>query len=822
MADIGGYVGNILRVNLATGRTQQEPLDERTAYNFLGGRGYATKLLYDELRPKTDPLGVENKIVFMTGPLTGTAFPGSGRIAISSKSPLTGTIFDSSLGGSFGVYLKQAGFDGIIVEGKSETPTCLIVDEKEVYFEDGSDLWGRSTSQTEMLLRERHTRHGVATIGPAGENRVFLANIMSDTRAAGRGGLGAVMGSKNLKALVVGGARRLEVVDKPSYEALVKKFQFMIETDPVTGKDGSMARFGTAGIIHRIRIAGLLPKNNFSSESSLDFNDVDRFSGETIKEKFYFGRKGCYLCPTACGRRIKVDGKIRKGPEYESIVMLGPNSGFFDYEREIVPLSLLCDELGLDTISTGNILGYARSVGVIQSLEDAVRLVHEIAHNQCVFSKGVRFAEKDFGKEGMHVKGLELPAYDPRGARGIALAYATSNRGGCHLRAYTIAPEIMSNPEFIDPKDWTGKAQLVKRMQDSYAVYDSAVLCKYHSLALFTTLEFELQDIAGALSAVTGLAFTDSHLREVGERINTLERLYNVREGFKSESDSLPKSLGVDLQRPLEEYYALRGWRDGVPTGYPLLNDPKHVRGGEITVSPLMRLNPPQIQVALDMDADVETIARIARRTYLGGARVIEAGTPAIKRHGVDTLLPALKRVAPEAIIVADLKTADVGRLEARIAIRAGADIVAVLGMGGKSKITEALSEAIRKDRGILIDLIDCEDPVARLNDLAEDFKGKENWVIFGLHKGISEQIKSRGIYTEKDLITKAKQTARNFPLAVAGGVSEGVAKDIASCGVEVVVVGSAIYNSADPENVTRRLLSEIRESYRPQEKIKR
>ena len=815
MSQLGGYLGKILRVNLSTGKFEWEELNSETAYNFLGGRGYAAKILYDELKPKTNPLGEENKLIFMAGPLTGTGFPGSGRISISSKSPLTGTIFDSSMGGSFGVYLKKSGFDGIIVEGKAEKPVYLLVDDEKVFVEDASPLWGETTTQTEKNLKAKHGNVGVASIGPAGENCVYLANIASDGRFAGRGGLGAVMGSKKLKAVVVKGKKETKIVNMRVYETILKKVRFTIENDPITGKDGSLARFGTAAIVHRIRSAGILPKNDFSGES-LSFEEADSFSGETIREKFFVGRRGCYLCPTACGRRIRVGEKTVKGPEYESIVMLGPNSGFYNYEGEIVPLAMLCDELGMDTISIGNILGYARSLGQIKSFEEALKLIREIASNNSVYSKGVKNASKVFGREAAEVKGLELPAYDPRGAKGIALAYITSNRGGCHLRAYTIAPEILSDPVYVDPSEEKGKAELVKRMQDSYAVYDSIIICKYHSLALFTTLKFELEDLAKILSAVTGFEFSDEVLAEIGERIYNVERMFNVREGFTSVDDRLPERFGLNLKRLLTAYYRRREWVKGIPKSIPKVKPPTYMGKEEIFVTPVMRLNPPQIQVALDMDADLKTIVRIAKETYEAGVRIVEAGTPALKRHGVDRLIPALRKVAPEAIIVADMKIADVGGLEARIAFRAGADVVAVLGMGGKNKIIEALGEAIRMDKAILIDMIDCEDPIGKLENLRKDLAGKEDWVIFCLHRGISEQMKSRGIYDQKTLIKEFRAKLGKFPMAVAGGIREGTAKEIVSQGVEIVIVGSAIYNSTNPKSTAKRFLEEVKAYYKP------
>lgn len=557
----GGYCGRILRINLSKQEISCEDIDDKTVYNFIGGRGYAAWILYNELNPAIDPLSGENEIIFMTGPFTGTDVPGSGRISISSKSPLTGTIFDSSMGGSFGAYLKAAGYDGLILSGSSEKPVYLVIDENSVDIRDASALWGKSTRETERELREKQPFSSIAEIGPAGENRVFLANIMSDGRAAGRGGLGAVLGSKKVKAIVVKGRGKVRIAYERPYKQLVKKITYLIRTHPVTGDNGSLALHGTAVLVHPIAMAGIMPVENFEKRI-LAYDEVDGFSGETIKEKYFIRRKGCYRCPTACGRIIKVREQISKCPEYESIAMIGPNSGFFDFENQIFPLCELCDELGMDTISVGNSLGFAKKVGVIKNFEDAKNLIFDIAYNRSPFSKGVKYASKMLGREeeAMHVKGLEMPAYNPIGVRGTALAYATSNRGACHLRAYTIAPEILHSPQFVDPNSDEGKAELVVKLQDAFAVYDSLIMCKYYSFALFTTLEYELDDIAKLLSAITGLSYTNEILHEIGARIYAIEKIFNVKAGVGPEGDKLPKSLGIDISGLLQRYYKLRGW----------------------------------------------------------------------------------------------------------------------------------------------------------------------------------------------------------------------------------------------------------------------
>lgn len=792
-----GYMGKLLEVDLSLKTSRILELDETSLYNFIGGRGLASKLLYERLRARVNPLSPENELIFMTGPLTGTGFPGSGRICVASKSPLTGTIFPSSMGGSFGVFLKKAGFDGIILRGKAEKLSYLHISDQDVTIHDASHLKGKSTSETEAVLREEYPNASIAEIGPAGENLSPLASISSGGRFAGRGGLGAVMGSKNLKAIVVQGNQKIIPAHPTAFKGILLRVKSVIENHPVCGKEGLLSKFGTAMLVHRITAAGILPVRDFSHER-LDFSHVDGFSGETIREKFLVKRSGCFACPTACGRIVKLGERERRGVEYETIAMLGPNSDFWKYE-EILELGNLCDELGIDTISTGVLLGYVRKRGMVRNLEEAVGFLHEICGGRVEIPPDLA-----------QVKGLGLPAYDPRGAWGIALAYATSTRGACHLQAYTIGPEILGLPEFVNPSTKIGKARLVKKMQDAFAVLDSLIVCKYYFPAIFTSLEFELDDLADLLTALTGWKWTNEHLHQCGSRIFDIERMFNLREGFGPEHDRLPPRFGLDLSDLLEEYYRERGWKNGIPQPIQL-QTPSVAESIPTVESPLSRIHPPELQVALDLDSDLQTILEIAKASYEGGARIIEAGTPIIKRHGIDILLPALRKVCPDAILVADMKTADVGNLEARIAFRKGADLVAVLGMGGNAKIEEALGEAARRGKGILIDLIDCQDPLLRIEELVEKLHGQEERVAFCLHRGISEQMRGRGIYEHTQLIREAKKRTGRFLLFVAGGIKAGVAGEVVRAGADVCIVGSAIYNSADPKESVSRILLEIK-----------
>jgi len=288
--------------------------------------------------------------------------------------------------------------------------------------------------------------------------------------------------------------------------------------------------------------------------------------------------------------------------------------------------------------------------------------------------------------------------------------------------------------------------------------------------------------------------------------------MFNVREGFGSKDDGLPKGFEIDLKPMLREYYKIRGWSSkGVPRRIPTLKKPKVLRRLSQPTTPLERLSFPELQVALDLDADLTTVTKVAQEAYRGGANIVEAGTPSVKRHGVDLLIPHLRKVAPNAVIVADLKTMDVGNLEAKIAFRAGGDVVAVLGIGGQTKILEAVSEATRWNRGVLIDFIDCLDPIQLIEELSEQLRGYEDRVIFCLHRGISQQLKGRGIYDSVSLISEAKRRARGFRLAVAGGIKEGVAREVVRAGADICIAGSAIYNTSSPYKAAKKLVKEIK-----------
>jgi len=580
---MNGWMGKIVRVNLSTSKIFHQKLDENIAKNFVGGRGLGVKVLYNELKPKTNPLSPENKIIFATGPVTGTKAPTSGRYCVVSKSPLTGTIFDSHSGGFWGPELKFAGYDAIIIEGRAEAPVYIWINNETVEIRDASEVWGQDTHiTTEKLMKETDSNAKVACIGPAGERQVLLAAIINDKhRAAGRGGLGAVMGSKNLKAVVVRGTSRVDVADEEEFSEILDESLMVIRKNPITDK--SLPTLGTAVLVNLVNEHGMYPTRNFQEGV---FEDAEGISGEKITETILVGRRACYACPIACGRVTKTSEKEGEGPEYETAWAFSAQCGINDL-MSVTHANYLCNELGLDTISTGNTIGCAMEMSQNGFLKEKiefgdanklVELVEKIALKEGIGKElaegSKRFAEKYGCPElAMQVKGLEIPAYDPRGAQGHALAYATSNRGGCHLRAYLIGPEILGTPALVDRFKPDGKADLVVNFQNLFAALDSMILC------VFTSFALNPNHYAKFLRTITGLTFTDEDLMKIGERVWNLERLFNIREGFGRRDDTLPprflktplpeggsRGRTVFLDKMLKEYYDLRRWdSEGVP-----------------------------------------------------------------------------------------------------------------------------------------------------------------------------------------------------------------------------------------------------------------
>jgi len=573
----------ILYVSLSDKSIRREPIPPDLYKEYLGGRGLGVKLLFDRLAPGTDALSPENLLVFAVGPSTATSVPTAGRFVVITKSPTTGTIFDSHAGGYFGAQLRRAGFAAVVFHGRADTPVYLWINDGQVEIRDASKLWGKDTySTTDALLEETDSKAQVACIGPAGENLGLMAAIMTDKhRAAGRGGVGAVMGSKNLKAIVAKGTGEVGVNDSERLKAAVERARRLIKKNAVTDK--SLPIYGTPVLVSVANELGMLPTNNFQEGT---FNDAEGVSGEKLLERFSAGTYHCHGCPIGCGRVSLIKGEKVGGPEYESLWALGPQCGINDLEW-IAIANNRCNLLGLDTISTGSTIGAAMELVEKGKLDAPLKfgdtnglldLLDDMAHMRGLgaeMSEGSkRLAERYGAPElAMQVKGLEIPAYDPRGAQGHALGYATSNRGGCHLRSYLIGPEVLGSPVLVDRDRPDGKADLVMLYQDLSAAMDCMVVCR------FTNFAWTVDDYAEMISAGTGIELSGRDLLRLGERIYNLERLFNLREGFTTKDDTLPprffkplpeggsRNRVVHLEEMLTEYYKLRGWdKEGRPT----------------------------------------------------------------------------------------------------------------------------------------------------------------------------------------------------------------------------------------------------------------
>jgi len=579
---MNGWMGRLVTIDLGRGTRETVEVGEATRRRFIGGRGLGVKLYSDLFPDPVDPFSEDNALIFMTGPLTGTLMT-SGRTQVVSRSPLTGTICDSSSGGTFGAALKAAGLDGLIIRGRSRKPVYLSVHDGEVKVRDASALWGLDTQRTQKAIQaELGAKASVACIGPAGENQVLFAAIMNDKdRAAGRGGMGAIMGAKNLKAIAAWGAQPVSIADPAGYKDLTARLDRIVDKNPVTGK--SLQVLGTSVLVNIINAHGMYPTENFRRGV---FNDAEGTSGEKIAETILVRQSACFKCPIGCGRTTRTREKSGEGPEYETVWAFGAHLGISDLTA-ITEANYACNELGLDTITMGSTLGCAMELSETGAWAEPFRWgesgkllgwVTETAYRRGIGAELALGSKRLAAKYGrpelaMQVKGMEIPAYDPRGAQGMALSYATSNRGGCHMRAYMIAPEILGHPVFLDRFSTAGKAELVALFQDISAVVDSAVLCRFLQFAT------GISTFAEMLRTVTGLDFGDDELMTIGRRIYTLERLYNNRAGFGRADDTLPPRFFeedfqtgstrhrlVRLEEMLDDYYQVRGWdRNGGP-----------------------------------------------------------------------------------------------------------------------------------------------------------------------------------------------------------------------------------------------------------------
>ena len=580
---MNGWNGNILEIDLTTQTHEIHPLDMEMARLFLGGRGLGARLLWDLVGPEVDPLSPQNVLIFTTGPITATGSQTNNRFNVSTKSPLTNGILHANSGGWWGMQFKRTGFDALIVRGKAETPVLIEISQEGVTIKDASHLWSRGVFETTEALEHNRNKRNVLCIGPAGENLSRIAAIMNDKeRALARGGAGAVMGSKNLKAIVVEGKGKNQPADPDQFKFMLYETGKLIKASPLTSQ--ALPEFGTAVVMNVVNEIGALPTRNFQGSQ---FKDADKISGEEITDTILVKNQACWACPISCTRITKTkSGKEGEGPEFESAWAFGAQCGISDLEV-ITEANYLCNDMGLDTISMGNTIGCAMELsekGLIKETlsfgqtDKLLDLIRDTAHRNGLGDElaegSYRMAEKHGAPElSMSVKKLEMPAYDPRGMQGQGLVFATGNRGACHETGNMLGPEVLALPRLIDRFATQGKAGIVTVHQNSAAVIDSLVYCKFANMAVAE--EF----FARTLSAVVGEHFTADDLMMVGERVWNLERLYNLREGFDKADDTLPKRMldepvtegpskgfTVKLDPMLEEYYAFRGWdQNGVP-----------------------------------------------------------------------------------------------------------------------------------------------------------------------------------------------------------------------------------------------------------------
>ncbi|MGM0502780.1 MAG: aldehyde ferredoxin oxidoreductase family protein, partial [Bacillota bacterium] len=562
MSELSEYL--VLRINLTDQEVKEEKLSTDMVKKFLGGRGLASKVLYDEIDPAVDPLSPDNKLIFATGLLTGTSASTGGRYMVVTKGPLTGTIASSNSGGFFGAELKFTGYDLVIFEGKAEKPVYLEMVNGEVKIKDAAAIWGKKVPEATDYLKESvgEEQAKVSCIGPAGENEVLFASIMNDkNRAAGRTGVGAVMGSKNLKAIVIKADGKKVEYDKDALLNVVREQTKVIKDNDVTGE--GLPALGTKVLDNIINENGMYPTKNFQEGT---FDGVAEVSGEALVEKGYLQKsKACYACPISCGRDTKLpNGRSGEGPEYESGWSFGADCGVDDLNA-ITEANFLCNELGLDTISAGATIAAAMELyekGYIdqEELENGPELKFGSSEAIVYYTKAMAYGE-GFGKQlaqgsyrlaeekgfldaSMSVKKQELPAYDPRVVQGQGLQYATSNRGGCHVRGYLISPEVLGVPEKLDPQELNDKPEWVKIFQDLTAVIDSLGMC------LFTSFALGAEDYCEVVNAATDFDFSTDDLLEAGDRIYNLEKLFNVEAGFSKTDDTLPNRL---LEEPLPD-----------------------------------------------------------------------------------------------------------------------------------------------------------------------------------------------------------------------------------------------------------------------------
>ncbi len=574
-----GYQNKVLRINLTEKKASTEPLRMDFAEKYVGSKGLVIRYMYEELQPGIDALGPDNKLFLTTGPFTGTPVPCSGKLSVAAKSPATGTMNDCSIGGHAGIRIKFAGYDMIIFEGQLAEPGYVVIEDDEIKFVDAGDLWGKGSHEAESILSEKYGREfSILSIGPAGENLSNMACINSDYyRQAGRGGIGAVMGSKKMKAILVKGTGGVKVPD------IVKTTDRILEIlhEDVLQEDNTFVYdTGTTAFLEACNDGGILPWKNFSDTTDEQWTE---YNGDVLMESRE-GKRGCGSCGLGCGNFLKIGDAVCEGPEYETISVAGPNAGIRD-PYAIVKFNQVADDMGLDTISAGDTIIWAMEMtekglhdfGIkFGDGEGMVRLLKEMATRTGVgaeLADGVKIASEKYGGTdfAMQVKGLEYPQYEPRGSWGMSLAYAVSDRGACHMRAYAPNEEVFAAS--IPPYTPEGKGQMVYNLGEFNAIKFSLCICDF-----WGTISYDI--MAELLTLVTGREWTAEEMGEVGRRVLNIGRAFNQREGFNRAHDTVPKRVIKDALKSgpaagqvippeafedmLDQYYEVMGWnKDG-------------------------------------------------------------------------------------------------------------------------------------------------------------------------------------------------------------------------------------------------------------------
>jgi aldehyde:ferredoxin oxidoreductase len=585
----------ILRVDLTTGKMHDQEISKEDNVKFLGGRGLAARILYDENKPKIDAFDPENRLIFMAGPYTGTLGSFTAFYNVTTKSPLTGAILSAHSGGHWGPMFRKTGYDGIVFKGKSPRPVYLLITDAGPELKDAADLWGKGTFDTIDALQARHEKARAAVIGPAGEKLVRFAAIMNDHhRAAGRGGVGAVMGSKNLKAVVVHGTKEVAQADPEKL-----KETFKTATATVKEKSAAFSKYGTSMVVGITGKAGTIPTKNMQTGY---FPEYEKIGGDTLVNNYKTKDTACARCPLHCGNMTKATKDYQaetEGPEYETLAMFGSNLGNTNMES-IIMANNVCNDYGMDTISCADTIACAYELfekGILKDKDTGglrldwgnhaamVELVQMTGKREGLgqlIGEGSRRMTARYGPEAqkyaMNVKGMEFPGYDPRGIQGMSLAFATSTRGACHLRATMYVPELFQG--VLDRFTVKGKAKTLKELQELFTVYDAMILCKFGARNAFAN---DWNNMLMLVNAATGFGYTLDDLKKVGARIWTVERLFNLREGLSRKDDTLPERFftlpihdgpsknavvnKTDFDAELQEYYRLWGWTsEGVPT----------------------------------------------------------------------------------------------------------------------------------------------------------------------------------------------------------------------------------------------------------------